>query len=218
MSVLKYYNTGTSQWEEAVVGVEGPTGPTGPTGAEGPTGPTGPQGVEGPTGPTGPTGADSTVTGPTGPTGPQGDIGPTGPTGADGANGQGLPVGGSTDQVLSKVDGTDYNTQWATPSVDAANVSTTVTTESGTTYTTGTGDVGTLIVTTSSSAVTITVDNVLSVGDRIDFFQSGTGTVSFAEGSGTTIQSIATSLAEQYSAATLICISSGNYMLVGNLA
>lgn len=91
-----------------IQGVTGPTGPTGPTGAAstvaGPTGPTGAAStVAGPTGPTGPTGADSTVAGPTGPTGA---IGPTGPTGA------GVAAGGTAGQILSKIDATNYNTEW----------------------------------------------------------------------------------------------------------
>jgi len=111
----------------------GPTGPTGTTGATGPTGATGetgPTGATGDQGPTGPTGADSTVAGPTGPQGqvgptgsqgPQGsqgnqgdtgDTGPTGPQGDTGPTGAGVPTGGTTGQILSKVDGTDYNTQW----------------------------------------------------------------------------------------------------------
>ena len=40
MSVLKYWDTGTSSWQVAIVGAEGATGPTGATGA-GATGPTG---------------------------------------------------------------------------------------------------------------------------------------------------------------------------------
>lgn len=77
-------------------------------------GPPGAQGDPGADGIPGPIGA----TGPIGPTGPQGDAGPTGPTGATGATGPtgaGVPVGGTTNQVLSKIDGTDYNTQWVTP-------------------------------------------------------------------------------------------------------
>jgi len=35
--------------------------------------------------------------------------------GANGTNGQGVPAGGTANQVLSKIDGTSYNTQWATP-------------------------------------------------------------------------------------------------------
>jgi len=64
-----------------------------------------------------------------GPTGPQGAVGQTGATGAtgpagadgvdgvDGADGVGVPLGGTTGQVLSKIDDTDLNTQWTT--VDA---------------------------------------------------------------------------------------------------
>ena len=45
-------------------------------------------------------------TGATGATGPQGPTGPAGP---------GVAAGGTAGQVLSKVDGTDYNTQWINP-------------------------------------------------------------------------------------------------------
>jgi len=87
MTILKYWDPSTGQWEPASTGEQGPTGPTGsagptgaastapgPTGATGPTGPvsTQPSTVTGPTGatgPTGPQGAASTVTGPTGPVG-----------------------------------------------------------------------------------------------------------------------------------------------------
>lgn len=33
----------------------------------------------------------------------------------NGINGQGIPTGGTANQVLSKIDGTNYNTQWVTP-------------------------------------------------------------------------------------------------------
>jgi hypothetical protein len=41
-----------------------------------------------------------------------GGVGPQGSAGATGATGQGVPTGGATGQVLSKIDGTDYHTQW----------------------------------------------------------------------------------------------------------
>lgn len=41
-----------------------------------------------------------------------GPAGPTGDTGATGPAGQGVPTGGTTGQVLAKIDGTDYNTEW----------------------------------------------------------------------------------------------------------
>ena len=55
-------------------------------------------------------------TGATGATGEQGPAGPAGQTGATGPAGPGVPAGGTAGQVLQKVDGTDYNTKWATPS------------------------------------------------------------------------------------------------------
>ena len=56
------------------------------------------------------------TTGATGATGLQGPVGATGPIGATGATGVGVPTGGTTGQVLAKVNGADYNTQWVTPS------------------------------------------------------------------------------------------------------
>lgn len=52
--------------------------------------------------------------GPQGPAGPTGATGPAGPAGANGANGQGVPVGGTTGQVLSKASNTNYDTAWTT--------------------------------------------------------------------------------------------------------
>ena len=86
MSVLKYWDTGTSSWQVAIVGAEGATGPAGATGA-GATGASGVAGATGSIGATGPAGA--TGAGATGATGDTGATGPAG-TGATGATG---PVG-----------------------------------------------------------------------------------------------------------------------------
>jgi hypothetical protein len=204
-----------------------PTGPTGPTGASGPTGPTGPSG--GPTGPTGPTGAagaDATfyvsTTPPSSPVtgsrwyksdtgvayiyydsywvqiesaGPQG-LTVTGPTGATGATGATGPTGPQ-------------------PSLTA-----TINSQSGTTYSTLSSDKDKLIQTTSSSAVTITVDNNLTAGQRIDVIQDGSGQITFAAGTGVTLQSAGGKLktTAQYSAATIFCVSSGQYRVIGDLS
>jgi len=58
----------------------------------------------------GPTGA----TGSAGATGATGAAGATGATGAQGETGPGVATGGTTGQYLTKVDGTNYNTQWST--------------------------------------------------------------------------------------------------------
>ena len=96
------------------LGTPGPQGIKGDTGATGATGATGPQGIQGIQGIKGDTGAkgDKGDTGNTGATGAKGDKGDTGATGATGATGVGVPTGGSAGQILSKIDGTNYNTHW----------------------------------------------------------------------------------------------------------
>jgi hypothetical protein len=44
--------------------------------------------------------------------GTNGSNGTNGTNGTNGSNGVGVPTGGTTGQVLSKINGTDYNTQW----------------------------------------------------------------------------------------------------------
>src|SRR4051794_20876990 len=43
-------------------------------------------------------------------------LGPAGPTGATGPTGAGVPVGGTTGQVLAKKSATDLDTQWVAQS------------------------------------------------------------------------------------------------------
>jgi hypothetical protein len=97
-------------------------------------------GTPGPPGEPGPPGPASTVPGPPGPKGDTGDTGPTGSqgiqgiqgiqgvpgtpgaTGSTGPAGPGVPVGGTANQVLSKINSTDFNTQWTTPSTATGTV------------------------------------------------------------------------------------------------
>jgi len=142
------------QGETGPQGATGLTGPAGADGATGPTGPEGPMGATGPTGATGATGPkgdqgltglsayqiaqldgftgteaewlDSLVgpqgsTGATGATGPQGI---QGETGATGPAGPGIAAGGTAGQILTKVDGTDYNTYWTNVAPAASYTST----------------------------------------------------------------------------------------------
>lgn len=64
----------------------------------------GDQGAQGPAGQKGEQGEQ----------GPQGTAGAKGDQGAQGPAGEGVPTGGTAGQVLTKVDGTNYNTQWST--------------------------------------------------------------------------------------------------------
>ena len=54
-----------------------------------------------------------------GPQGPAGSQGPQGPAGDPGAPGVGVPVGGTAGQFLTKIDGTNYNTDWTTVNLSA---------------------------------------------------------------------------------------------------
>lgn len=74
----------------------GKTGPQGPQGEQGEQGEQGPQGEQG-------------IQGPQGEQGIQGD---QGEKGDQGDPGQGVPAGGTANQILEKIDGTDYNTRW----------------------------------------------------------------------------------------------------------
>ena len=102
-------NGTTSAVLNGEAGPQGPQGPQGPAGEKGDKGDIGPIGPEGPVGPKGDTGAQ-------GAEGPQGPIGETGPKGDQGPAGPGVPTGGAAGQVLTKKSGTDYDTQWTTPS------------------------------------------------------------------------------------------------------
>ena len=89
--------------------------------------PQGAQGIQGIQGPQGLDGVSPTITVTQTATGYHIEITDTGGTdyvdlynGADGAPGQGVPNGGTAGQVLAKVDGTDYNTEWVTPSSGGA--------------------------------------------------------------------------------------------------
>lgn len=80
------------------------------------------------------------------------------------------------------------------------------------------GDAYSLIRSTST-AITITIDNVLTAGQRIDFAQYGSGQITFAAGTGVTLNSADSLLktAKQYAGVTVECVASGVYWLVGNL-
>ena len=88
-----------NQWVgiPAIKGDAGPQGPKGDTGEQGPKGDTGSQGEQG----------------------PQGE---QGIQGIQGPAGEGVPSGGTAGQVLAKVDGTDYNTQWVNAGSGEVNV------------------------------------------------------------------------------------------------
>jgi hypothetical protein len=77
-------------------------------------------------------------------------------------------------------------------------------------------DAGKLI--TNSGAITITVEG-LSVGQQVDFLQTNAAQITFQAGSGVTLNSKGAKLktAAQYSPASVKCVASNSYVLVGDL-
>ena len=97
--------------------------------------------------------------------------------------------------------------------------------QTGTTYTLTAGDVNRIIrVNAGASDHTLTVpDNLIDEGESISVIRIGTGNVELSAASGVTINSVGSrkKLANQYSAATLVCITKSSgasvFDLIGDL-
>jgi hypothetical protein len=127
--------------------------------------------------------------------------------------GTGLTGGGAAGAVTLNVD------------LDAVNTTTFIT-DATTARTLISTDAGNTIRFTSGSATTITVDasTDFAVGTRVDILADGAGAVTVTA-SGATVAGAATSttsgsftIGDQYSAATLLCVATDEYRIVGNVA
>jgi hypothetical protein len=124
-------------------------------------------------------------------------VGPTGPTGPSGSTGSTGPAGGG---------------------IAAINAQT------GTTYTLVAGDLNDLVTLNNASPITLTVPpSVFSANDIVNIAQIGAGQVTLAQGAGVTIQSTgatttAPKLRMNKSSASIICIASNTFLVVGDIA
>ena len=113
-------------------------------------------------------------------------------------------------------------TSWAAA---VATLNVTFNAQTGTTYTLVTADANNKIVTLSNAgAITLTVPNgVFTTGQQINIQQIGVGQVTVVS-DGTTVltstgaTSTAPALRARYSAATIVCTSSNNFTVIGDLA
>jgi hypothetical protein len=96
--------------------------------------------------------------------------------------------------------------------------------QTGTSYTLAATDKDGVVTAANASAITVTINaSVFAAGDRITVVQKGAGQVTFAQGSGVTINSTgatatAPKLRAQYSAATVIAESATVFYVVGDIA
>jgi hypothetical protein len=133
----------------------------------------------------------------------------------------------------------DGTSQWGalTYFVDDANISTrldgkantshtqnfstiiTTVTDKAEAYTILAADENTFIRSTSATAVTMTIANVLAIGESVQYIQFGAGQITFAAGAGVTLRSVDNKLKtnKQYSVAAITCVASGEYLVTGDL-
>lgn len=96
--------------------------------------------------------------------------------------------------------------------------------QTGTTYTLALADADNVVTANNASAITVTIPpSVFAAGDRITVIQKGAGQVTFAQGSGVTINSTgatatAPKLRARYSAATIVAESATVFYVVGDIA
>lgn len=98
-------------------------------------------------------------------------------------------------------------------------------TESGTTYTITSSDAGKTIIFDSGSDITITVNDSsgFNAGERVDIIQDGAGVITITAstatvaGNGVSTTSGSFTIGERYQAATLLCVGTNNYRLIGNI-
>jgi hypothetical protein len=137
-------------------------------------------------------------------------------TGPD-INGTFVPGSGDWELFASKGDtGATGDTGPTGPTGPTGGFSSTQTIENGSTRALTSADAGKLI--TNSGAITITVQG-LSVGQQVDFVQTNASQITFTPGSGITLNSKGNKrkTAAQYSPASIKCIASDSYVLLGDL-
>ena len=105
-----------------------------------------------------------------------------------------------------------------------ANVDITVSTATGTTYTPAVTDVNKLVQLSNANPITVTVPaSVFSQGQQVNIQQTGAGQVTVQGDGTTTLTSTGASgpapkTRAQYSAATIVCTSSNNFTVIGDLS
>lgn len=125
-----------------------------------------------------------------------------------------LPTQTGNSGKYLKTDGSSATWQPAVATLDV-----TFNAQTGTTYTLVGADANNKLVTLSNaSAITLTVPNgVFTTGQQINLQQIGAGQVTIQSDGTTVITGTGTKLRTQYSAATLVCTSSNNFTLIGDI-
>jgi hypothetical protein len=122
---------------------------------------------------------------------------------------------GVTSAIQTQIDG-----KAATSHTQNASTIITTVTDKSSGYTILAADENTFIRSTSATAVTMTINNVLAIGESVQFIQFGAGQITFAAGSGVALRSVDNKLKsnKQYSVVAITCVASGEYLVTGDVA
>lgn len=140
------------------------------------------------------------------------------------AVGPGVPVGGTTGQVLAKASNADRDTEWVNQTGGGGDPLS-INAQTGTTYTLVLDDAGKLVTLTNSSAITLTVPTNASVaypvGTVIALAQLDAGLVTVEGDTGVTINGVTPGdedLAGQWATAALTKLATDTWLLSGGIA
>ena len=134
--------------------------------------------------------------------------------------GTALTGGGSSGDVTLDVDLTAVGTGIT---INANQITNTVTSSTATTYTLASSDEGTILQFTGASAViTVGTATALAAGERIDILDDGGGMTVSAESTAVTLNGAGTAgtaytVGAQYEAVTILSLGSDSYRIIGNI-
>ena len=127
---------------------------------------------------------------------------------------------GTSAQVLTVDSTTATGLKWDTPTT----LNITFNAQTGTTYTLVAGDLNKLVTLSNASTITLTVPSgVFATGQQINIQRLGAGAVQIRNNgtsvlTSTGVTSGAPNLRAQFSAATIICTSSNNFTVIGDIS
>jgi hypothetical protein len=127
---------------------------------------------------------------------------------------------GTNNQVLTADSTTATGLKWATPTT----LDITFNAQTGTSYTLVAGDLNKLVTLSNAGTVTLTVPSgVFTTGQQVSVQRLGAGAVQIRNNGTTVLTSTgatsgAPNLRAQFSAATIICTSSNNFTVIGDLS
>lgn len=102
---------------------------------------------------------------------------------------------------------------------------TSITSSTVTAYTATASDHNLTFISSNASATTITIPDLLEIGERIDFIRDGAGTVSLAAGTGVTTwagagtagTAVTFKISTQYGGASVIKVAANSYRVIGSI-